>query len=902
MAQTRPRFQVVLHQRLLRNVRTPRIVQDLRIPVEVVSALAGAVDDFPQEIGILKDIDGDVKAVWELTRPSYKNLAVDTYGGTYRLGRFLAPREGVAQIMGWSRNLRDGLLSYGYDQFDIAHALPTIIYHYFKDLNLPHLANAIKELDFPTMDRAAVKQVVTRVLQGCNVENTPQNLDVMQCEWFDGLCAEARKIHEALRSRYPGFVDLCKAKRRKDKKPEEGWTATAIQIFYDDVESVLQMEAAVALDNPFILINCDALFVPKCYPHDTLAILDELHGGMGIRYVRKPMVQPVGIPAIDVALDRAHGVVAGGGAIGVYGHWKMEFERRNFFLEEKNQFVTLDHRTRSMYFTQAARMIDTRYAYDADNVKTWIADPSRLTYSRIVNCPPPGVCGGNDFNLWGFSSAFRASTLPELGPEEDVDQLVAPVLEMFRCIVSHNHRHFDYLISYMADSLQNPGIKRAQYIGMFGQQGVGKNELMERFWMDKIIGPDLCATYTSISQWADNFEDGWQSKMWVMVHEAEYKDFTSYYRFLKGVTGSEKVDSNTKYGAKMKLMFYGRIIMLSNYANAFNEDNLISRRQGLRCVASSFRSVPNALQTLKSTKVQRAFYDYLMDFDVDNWDPERDRVDSTLLRDANFMSAFRKEQGNMMMVLMYMCLDRLYERYRRLDDKAEVPEYQRTFCFPQAAIYDAYYNLCNFESDEKRGKNAHVVNMAALSSILDPGNSLKIFQQKRARLPFHRAGLQMVKPGFEINYPAMKKAIEERMGALEVDKFIDVQFEKENILANIDAYHQEQLDAGWEYRPSVVQVLDVPRTKTAHFAKPGDKYKYVIRQGGEVVFGSDDLEDINRELGEAWIEECEEEGGRVVEVIHVQGREINLGDRYMRPYGKTMLELRFPFYVRNRAT
>lgn len=900
MAQTRPRYQVLLHQRLLRHVRTTRVEQDLRVPVEVVNAMEEYFDEFQEEVRALKDFDGDVKAVWQLNRPCYRKVTAEEYSGTLRLGRFLPPYCGVTQIMTWRREFRDAVLSYGYDQFDIAHAMPTIVYHYFKDLNLPNLALAIRELDSPTMNRQAAKQVVTRVLQGCNVPQTPENLDIMQCEWFDGLRSEALKIHDAMETRYAGFVAMCKNKRRKDRKSEDGWPSTAIQIFYDDVESLIQAESVAKIEGA--LINCDALFVPKTFRGNALAILNDLHAEMGIRYVHKPMMQPVNIASMDVILQRVHGGGEDTNSGGVYGTWKSEFEKRNFFLAEKNRFITLHHATRSMWTTTAREMIDSRYAYDAENVKQWIADPNRLTYNRIVNCPPPGICHPSDFNLWGFGTEFRAAQLPELGPDDNIEALVAPVLEMFRCIVSHNPDHFQYLISYMADSLQNPGIKRAQYVGMYGQQGVGKNELMERFWMDKIIGTELSATYTSIAEWADQYEDGWQNKMWVMVHEAEYKDFTAYYRFLKGVTGSEKVNSNTKYGAKLKMMFYGRIIMLSNYANAFNEDNLISRRQGLRCIASSFRSVPNALQILKSEKVQRAFYEYLLDFDIDGWDPERDRVDSDLLHDANFLTTFRKEQGNMMMVLMHLCLDHLYQRFRKLDDKADVPEYMREFIFPQAAIYDAYYELCNFEKDDKRIRNAHIVNMAALASILEPGNPGKLFRQKQSRHPFFRGSQQMNRPGFQIDYFAMKKAVEDRMDEYEVGKFIDLQSEKERVLAKIDAYHQEQLDAGWEYRPSVLAVLDVPKTKTAHYGKPGDSDKYVIRQGGEIIFASNDPEEINRQLGEAWIEEVEYEDGREGQILHTNGREIPLGDRYMRPYGKTMLELRFPFYVRNRAT
>lgn len=898
MAQARPRFDVVLHQRLLRHVRSPRLVQELCVPVEVVSAMDGYFDEFQDEIGCMKDVGGDIKVVWEAARPCYKNLGVVGYPGTFRLGRHVNPTSnGVARIMSWRSEFRDSVLAYGYDQYDIAHALPTIIHHYFKDLNLPNLAAAIHEIDNPTIQRQAVKSVVTRVLQGCPINNTPDNMDVMQCEWFDGLQQEAVKIHAAMEERYPGFVSLCKAKRQKDHKPVKGWPSTAIQIFYDDVESMIQVESAARLDGGSqILINCDALFVPKTLSGNTLEILNGLHGRMGIRYVRKPMIQRVVIPDIDMIIQRVHGGADESAAVGTYEAWKRGFEKDNFFLKSGNKYVTINHRTKELYYTSYFDFINSRYAFDKDRVKDWTEDASRRTYDRIVNTPPPNACNPSDFNLWDFNSSFRAAGLPALGPDDDLDVLVEPVLEMFRCIVSGNEDHFNYLINYMADSLQNPGIKRAQYIGMYGEQGVGKNELMERFWMDKIIGPELTATYKSIAEWAGPYEDGWQNKMWVMVHEAEYKDFSSYYQFLKGVTGSLLQKSNTKYGAHMKIAFYGRIIMLSNYANAFNEDNMISRRQGLRCIASPFRSVPNALEILKREKVQRAFYDYLMDVDLDGWDPEGCRVDSDRLRDANFMTSFRKEQGNMMMILMHLSIDKLYEMFRRVDDDADPPEYSRKFAFPQSMIYDAYFDLCNFDADEKRTKNAHVINMAALATQLDPGNRLHLIEQKQMRAPFFKGASQMNRPSFVVDYYALKNALVERMERFHVAEYVDLQTEQQRILAKLEAYHKEQIDAGWDYRPSIVQFMAVPKTRSAHRNGPGQEPRYVVRQGGEVVFMSDDLEEINRELGEAWIEQTQDG-----ELLHVNNREIVLGDRYMRPHGKTMLELRFPFYIRDRT-
>jgi hypothetical protein len=872
--------------------------------VEVVNCLADQFDQYEDKFSLMKDLHGDIKAQWEILRPCYKRFQVRTYEGAKRVGRFVHPNIGVSGIITWPRGLRDSILAYGYNQYDMAHALPSIIFHYFKDLNLHNLAHAITLInDASGSSRQDLKNVVTRVLQGCSVPNSDQYLDIMQCDWFDGLVMEAKGIHEAIKDRYPGFVDLVKEKRRRDGKDAILWPATAVQMFYDDVESILQEEAAAKLGGKNILINCDALFVPTNTPGDVLRILNDLHADKGVVYVHKPMNRIVDIPNIEDAILRVQGGVSADAQTGAYGEWKVEFEKSNFYLSEKNKFVTINHRTKKLYYTSAKEMMDSRYAYSKDFVKMWIEDSTRLTYDNIVNCPPPNVCGAQSFNLWGFNSNFRAATLPPLAPDDDLDQLVEPIIEMFRCIVSHNNDHFTYLINYMADSLQNPGIKRAQYIGMYGQQGVGKNELMERFWMDKIIGHDLTATYKSVAEWAGQFEDGWQSAMWVMVHEADYKDFSSYYQFLKGVTGSLMQKSNTKYGVQTKVAFYGRIIMLSNYVNAFNEDNLISRRQGMRCIASSFRGVPNSMQILNSTKHQRAFYDYLMDIDLDGWDPEINRVDSDIMREANFMTTFRKEQGNMMTVLMHLVLDKLYETYRKIDTSAEIPEYLKEFQFPAQIIYKPYYAICGLPTDTTNG-NAHYVNMAAMVSQLDSENPTRLAKRgTRARFPWWRNDKQKASPSIWVDYPALKKALADKVEKYNLSAYIDLDQEKETALSFVDEYHQELIKENWVFRPVQVRTLLVPKTKTAHFNKAGESPKYVIKQNGDVVFGSDNPEEINRELGEAWVEECEEaETERVVQILHVGNKDIYLDNRYMVDYGKIMLELRFPAYVRNRAT
>lgn len=896
MLAQRPRHTpATVYTRLVSGGRSPRVLQQLRIPVEVVKVVEPLFDNDVDLYETMHAFDGDINVKWDVSKPSYKKLDVDGYNGTYSIGRYVMKGHGITSIMGWNKDLRDAVLSYGYDQYDINHGLASVIHHYFHPEGLPGLWSVIQRLDAMEAGqyRSTIKDVVIRTLQGSNIPAHAIYNDVIQEDWYPVLRREASKVHQAMERDYPGFVNLAKAKREKDGAENGTWAATAVQMFYQDVEAKIQTTVIAKLAKDFevkkedILINCDALFIPKVLGKDPVEMVPILNSIVDyVEYSHKVMAQPFFIPNLDDVLTRVHGTSLGI-ALDGYHEWKKDFEKHTFYVRDIDRFATLNFRDRSIYYTTWKNLVESRFACHREMVKEWLNDPERRAVDCVVNRPPPIICGSNVFNTWDFSKGFRAANLPPIREGENLEVIIKDVLEMFRCIVSHNPQHYEYLIKFLADSLQNPGIKRAQYIGMYGEQGVGKNELIERFFMDKIVGHDMCVTYKSIANMAEGYETGWQTKSWVLIHEADAKDFTTYNQFLKGITGSVYQTSNVKYGPKISVEFYGRIIMLSNYVNTFSEDSMVSRRQGLRCVASSFRSVPNALETLDNIKVQRAFYDYLMEYPLEGWDPERDRVDDDVMADASFASSFRKEQGNMMMVLLDCGLDKLYEQYRTPSGNGI--GYNPVFKFPQYAIHEAYYDICGYDGeDPKRVKNAHVVNMAAL--ITKIGKTI-LSSVGRQRYPFFRSGVQMRSPSFEANYPALKKAINDRMEQYKVRDHFEMQYHERQVNALLDKYMTETIvGEGWEPCSDTIAVPESSTLRTAHHNRPGQQPAYVIRERGQVVFASDDLEEINKELGHAWVEDGVLHNPHANKDIPIPG-----------DWNKTMVELIYPFYVRDRT-
>lgn len=906
----RVRFTPVLHQRLLSSGRQQRIKHDLRVPNEVLNAVSARfVDDDREKVASLIDaagIGGDIKVNWECERKSYQMVAPKEYGGSFVLGRIVGPRTGIRGIMWWPKEMRNAILSPCYDQFDLRNALPNVIFHFFKDINLPSLEEAISAIDDVTDDavRKQLKVMIARAIQCCPPRDpTPEQLDICQMEFWNGLVSEGKRIAACLSERYPGFEDLCRKKLEGEGRDPEQWAATAIQLFYDDVEFTIQCKAIdyLATILPELktrtLICCDAIFVPRIHGED-LAIFTmklseavrsgSLHGSnIGYRYVSSDS------PGMGKEIiSRVHDGVSVLDAVTEYEHWKIEWERDHFYLSGPDRWCTVHGKDVFQYKWRP--FWESVYGHEI-KVPKWQADRNRRTYVKMVNMPPPLECPPEYYNVWGMDNNFRAAELPELADDDNRTALIAPILEAFRVAVSRDEAAYRWLMCYIADMVQRPGIKRAQYVAFFGEQGMGKNELIERFLGDKIIGPKQFFAFNRLSEWADKYSDQWQNKMMIAVTEVEPSDIREHNGFLKGVMGSTHATVNVKCGVRYPLEFYGRAFLLTNHTNAIAEDNTKARRIGLRAVFSDLRQVPDLLDYLYSEKSQRAFFDHLMEVDLTGWDPERQRVDNEHLADVNFMTGFRKEPGNMMAVILHVSLDFLYERYRRTS--ADGSCFDPVFTVPQTAFLNPFVEMFGFE--KRKGENGHSAHLSALAIKIDPTGENDIITKTKGRpSSVYRREVQGKwkrdnKPSWTINYPALKQRLAEFADKFNLEENFEIDVVRQSMHEAFDAYHQEVIESGLQYDPFTITSMIARPTLSARHNGAGKTPAYVIKRGQEVVFESDSLEEINKELGEAWVEETED-GLR----LHDQHR--NISTDFPGCKDKLMLELRFPFYSRSR--
>lgn len=174
----------------------------------------------------------------------------------------------------------------------------------------------------------------------------------------------------------------------------------------------------------------------------------------------------------------------------------------------------------------------------------WREHPKRRTYRTIGFWPPPLVCHERDYNLWkGFAVM---PLLPEAESDRStrdtlrgwVDQHAYPkcslYLDMIRDVICSGHQeHYDYLIKWLAFTVQQPGIPIEVSVTLKGELGTGKGTFA------RIFGSMFGRHFTHLDrteQLAGKFNAAISGKIVVFADEAFFagdkKDLGSLKRLI----------------------------------------------------------------------------------------------------------------------------------------------------------------------------------------------------------------------------------------------------------------------------------------------------------------------------------------------------------------------------------
>ena len=249
----------------------------------------------------------------------------------------------------------------------------------------------------------------------------------------------------------------------------------------------------------------------------------------------------------------------------------------------------------------------------------WFKDPAMKTYNKVDFIPYGMQCPSSTYNLFDGLHIEKIRTKEKKSFDFILDNL--------RLNAGDDENAYQYLLKYSAYLVQNTATLPEVSIVIKGKQGTGKTKYWENFG-NKILGKRYLLQSSNPDDIIGKFNIN-INKLLIIMEETEGKD-----TFMANSQIKTLITQPTKYFEgkgkdKIEVRNCGRYIFISNNQTPIKIEQTDRRFQVCECSDRHFqdREFFSKVQNEWNDEVcVRGFYDYLMDMDLSNFDPARDRV------------------------------------------------------------------------------------------------------------------------------------------------------------------------------------------------------------------------------------------------------------------------------------
>ena len=256
----------------------------------------------------------------------------------------------------------------------------------------------------------------------------------------------------------------------------------------------------------------------------------------------------------------------------------------------------------------------------------WFKDSNIKTYEFIDFIPTGVNCPKNTLNMFRGLEIEKVRTTKTHSYEY--------ILDLIRLNAGDNNDMYDWFIKYLAHLVQKPGILPGIAVIIIGEQGTGKSTLWEQFG-NKVLGQKYALQSSNADDIIGKFNLN-KNKLLVVMEETEAKNtFENCSQIKTLITQPTKYYEN-KGKDKFKVRNCGRYVFISNNQTPVkiehSDRRFIVSECSSRCIQNKefFKKVN---EEWNDPKAVRGFYDFLMEQDIENFDPARDRVITDVYED-----------------------------------------------------------------------------------------------------------------------------------------------------------------------------------------------------------------------------------------------------------------------------
>ena len=309
-----------------------------------------------------------------------------------------------------------------------------------------------------------------------------------------------------------------------------------------------------------------------------------------------------------------------------YNKIKVEFEKNNFKILYPISFATIKSNNELALRTKRDfkdvyenlqylkwnefhnRMMDSSFIDD------WLTDAEMRTYDKI-DFLPMQQAPSNIFNTFKGYEAEKIELI-----KTDIENSL--MLKHIKHLCNNDDIVFNYFLKFIANLLKSPYNISKTAIILKSVQGCGKDTFFDWFG-NNILGSDYYINTDKAELIFGRFNSCIENKILIVMNETNGKDTFSINENIKCAITAKENTIEHKGKAPYKNTNNIAYVFLTNNENPVKVPHDDRRFTGFECnnlIANNFEYFTDLNSEIKSKSYDRAFFNYLMDVDVKNYD------------------------------------------------------------------------------------------------------------------------------------------------------------------------------------------------------------------------------------------------------------------------------------------
>lgn len=851
-----------------------------------------------QEISYLQENDGARKVKY--SQKDVSHFAGETYFGSVQIGRAYPEGSVMATL---PSKIVNTAFKKTHVEIDIRSSTATMLCNAFRDRDAPtiqaYVENPVSlysilksEFGF---DRSQSKVLINTII--CSFPNCPadyglrrnftldQVRDLEENRIIRGLKTDMRTFSDALIERYPDFADMIKRKVDTgcfDRSKTRHLGGVQLSYLAQDMEhSVMNVVLNELFQgnptNKNIVWKYDGVIVPMtCTSGKTFEQVEsQLHDK-----VRHELDISVVFQVSDLSAN-SYGICIPDSEIvetDKYKVWKGRFEKS--FLRLKSPPVFMHFLTSSFYQDLSKEGFNHVTAGEPkEYIQKWMCDPDARTFTGRDYIPPPLSVRDGYLNTFKGLAGFH---LPPNREIVDIERYLRHVDVLTGNVKGEHPDYASYLHRWIAQKVQKPGLKNGVMIFIRSAQGTGKDLFADL--LVKIFGSDNMIKDSGIDKFAGLNSHRLEGKVICALSEMSYGSTVPHKEKLKALI----TDSTVQFEKKHVNSFQAtNVVDFIGFSNDFGALPIEAgdRRYCIFTASSLFMQDADyfnpLIEDFNSCEFVRAVYDHYMSVDLTGFNSHRDRP--ITLAHQEMTNAKRPPIVNFLIKILpvYKEMVQQQDLYPHQDVVSVTSHRIRVSSNRFVEDWMGFSKECGFNKAESRPSMIQFLTRevsqysSGSEKFCTPGITSLIERDK----------IKISRQQFRVYY----------LDLLGIENY------HQKVFGEGDCDDDEMDQLVEEAKEEPTEKVNMAIAKVVHqLPTPRHPYLYVVKIRDETIYGSDDLEDINKYLGEAYVEQ---RGDKEFLIHQKRGNmEIELEEWYKGEHGKLKLEMKYPWYRKSRVT